>query len=86
MRMVDVITRKRDGHALSREAIEMFVSGVTSGLVPDYQASALLIRPRAGNELRAEVMQEPMDQPHGVRDCAFRDPAGNMVRFSQDKA
>jgi catechol 2,3-dioxygenase-like lactoylglutathione lyase family enzyme len=31
----------------------------------------------------AEVMQEPVDQPYGVRDCAFRDPAGNMVRFSQ---
>jgi uncharacterized glyoxalase superfamily protein PhnB len=31
----------------------------------------------------AEVMQEPIDQPYGVRDCAFRDPAGNMVRFSQ---
>jgi uncharacterized glyoxalase superfamily protein PhnB len=34
----------------------------------------------------AEVMQEPMDQPYGVRDCAFRDPAGNMVRFSQGKS
>jgi catechol 2,3-dioxygenase-like lactoylglutathione lyase family enzyme len=34
----------------------------------------------------AEVMQEPMDQPYGVRDCAFRDPAGNMVRFNQSKA
>ena len=34
----------------------------------------------------AEVMQEPMDQPYGVRDCAFRDPAGNMVRFSKPKA
>ncbi|GIF24859.1 putative enzyme related to lactoylglutathione lyase [Actinoplanes tereljensis] len=31
----------------------------------------------------AEVVQEPMDQPYGVRDCAFRDPAGNMVRISQ---
>ena len=31
----------------------------------------------------AEVMQEPVDQPYGVRDCAFRDPAGNMIRFSQ---
>ncbi|MCE7078879.1 VOC family protein [Streptomyces sp. ST2-7A] len=30
-----------------------------------------------------EVMQEPMDQPYGVRDCAFRDPAGNMLRFTQ---
>jgi predicted enzyme related to lactoylglutathione lyase len=34
----------------------------------------------------AEVMQEPMDQPYGVRDCAFRDPAGNMVRFNQPKS
>jgi hypothetical protein len=31
----------------------------------------------------AEVIQEPIDQPYGVRDCAFRDPAGNQVRFSQ---
>jgi catechol 2,3-dioxygenase-like lactoylglutathione lyase family enzyme len=30
----------------------------------------------------AEVLQEPIDQPYGVRDCAFRDPSGNMVRFS----
>ncbi len=29
----------------------------------------------------AEVLQEPVDQLYGVRDCAFRDPAGNMVRF-----
>ncbi len=31
----------------------------------------------------AEVVQEPADQPYGVRDCAFRDPAGNMVRINQ---
>lgn len=31
----------------------------------------------------AEVVQEPMDQPYGIRDCAFRDPAGNMVRINQ---
>ncbi|GAA3760391.1 VOC family protein [Microbacterium kribbense] len=30
----------------------------------------------------AEVLQEPMDQPWGPRDCAFRDPAGNMVRIN----
>ena len=30
----------------------------------------------------AEVVQEPMDQPYGVRDCAFRDPAGNLVRIN----
>jgi predicted enzyme related to lactoylglutathione lyase len=32
-----------------------------------------------------EVLQEPIDQPYGVRDCAFRDPAGNMLRFSQSR-
>ena len=31
----------------------------------------------------AEVVQEPTDQPYGIRDCAFRDPAGNMVRINQ---
>jgi len=29
----------------------------------------------------AEVVQEPIDQPYGVRDCAFRDPSGNQVRI-----
>ena len=31
----------------------------------------------------AEVLQEPIDQPWGPRDCAFRDPSGNTVRISQ---
>lgn len=31
----------------------------------------------------AEVLQEPIDQPWGPRDCAFRDPSGNHVRFNQ---
>ncbi|MBC7274598.1 MAG: VOC family protein [Streptomyces sp.] len=31
----------------------------------------------------AEVIQEPAEQPYGVRDCAFRDPAGNMVRIQE---
>ena len=31
----------------------------------------------------ADVVQEPMDQPWGVRDCAFRDPTGNMIRVNQ---
>jgi uncharacterized glyoxalase superfamily protein PhnB len=31
----------------------------------------------------AEVVQEPTDQPYGIRDCAFRDPAGNLVRIQQ---
>ena len=31
----------------------------------------------------AEVVQEPTEQPYGVRDCAFRDPAGNEIRINQ---
>ena len=31
----------------------------------------------------AEVVQEPTEQPYGMRDCAFRDPAGNMVRIQE---
>jgi predicted enzyme related to lactoylglutathione lyase len=34
----------------------------------------------------ADVLQEPMDQAYGVRDCAFRDPAGNLLRFIQPVA
>src|SRR4030095_10351078 len=43
MSLVDVIAKKRDGHALSREDIDQFVSGVTAATIPDYQASALLM-------------------------------------------
>jgi len=31
----------------------------------------------------AEVVQEPTEQPYGIRDCAFRDPAGNLIRVNQ---
>jgi len=31
----------------------------------------------------ADVVQEPIEQPYGVRDCAFRDPAGNLIRINE---
>jgi predicted enzyme related to lactoylglutathione lyase len=31
----------------------------------------------------AEVVQEPAEQPYGIRDCAFRDPAGNLIRIQE---
>jgi uncharacterized glyoxalase superfamily protein PhnB len=31
----------------------------------------------------AEIVQEPIDQPYGIRDCAVRDPAGNMLRIQE---
>jgi pyrimidine-nucleoside phosphorylase len=43
MRAVDVILKKRDGGTLNRDEIRFFVSGVTTGELPDYQASALLM-------------------------------------------
>ena len=43
MRAVDIIMKKRDGGALSRQEIGFFISGVTAGTLPDYQASALLM-------------------------------------------
>lgn len=35
---------------------------------------------RAGN---AEIVQEPTEQPYGIRDCAFRDPAGSQIRIQE---
>lgn len=43
MRMIDVIAKKRDGAALNREEIEFFVDLYTRGVLPDYQAAALLM-------------------------------------------
>ena len=43
MRMYDIIMKKRDGQALSTEEISYFVENYTKGLIPDYQASALLM-------------------------------------------
>ena len=43
MRIYDIIAKKRDGLALSEEEIRFFVSQYTQGMIPDYQASALLM-------------------------------------------
>jgi predicted enzyme related to lactoylglutathione lyase len=33
----------------------------------------------------AEIVEEPTDQPYGVRDCAIRDPAGNLLRVQEQR-
>ncbi len=43
MLLTDLIAKKRDGHVLTREEIEFFVSGVTKNTIPDYQASSFLM-------------------------------------------
>ena len=69
-----------DAHALQ----SLLAKGSLAGLVfTTADVDGLFEKVRASG---AEVMQEPMDMPYGVRDCAFRDPAGNMVRFSQPKS
>ncbi|MCK0111658.1 VOC family protein [Ornithinimicrobium sp. F0845] len=58
---------------------DLMAKGILSSLVfevPD--VDALFEKVSASG---AEVIQEPTDQFYGVRDCAFRDPAGNMIRF-----
>jgi predicted enzyme related to lactoylglutathione lyase len=62
---------------------EMLAKGLLRGVIfgtEDCDATFEHIRAGGG-----EVLQEPMDQPYGVRDCAFRDPSGNLIRFSQSE-
>ncbi|MFG3437282.1 VOC family protein [Nonomuraea sp. NPDC047897] len=60
---------------------EMMAKGTYAGiLLATDDLDGLFERAVAG---RAEVVQEPVEQPFGVRDCAFRDPAGNLVRIQQ---
>ncbi|HKU28981.1 VOC family protein [Arthrobacter sp. NyZ413] len=69
-----------DGDALQ----ELVTKGVMGPIVfRSEDVDALFEKVRASG---AEVMQEPIDQPWGPRDCAFRDPSGNMVRINQAPA
>ncbi|MDH6520726.1 catechol 2,3-dioxygenase-like lactoylglutathione lyase family enzyme [Streptomyces sp. SAI-208] len=55
---------------------------------PGDDPELLLATPRLDSvferlQARAEVIQEPIEQPYGMRDCAFLDPAGNMIRVQE---
>ncbi|MCX4982391.1 VOC family protein [Streptomyces sp. NBC_00572] len=67
-----------------RQAVaELLAKGMLRGVIfstEDVDATFEHIRAAGG-----EVLQEPVDQPYGVRDCAFRDPSGNMLRFTQPR-
>ncbi len=54
--------------------------------IVNFRASDLDATFETVREFGAEVLQEPIDQPWGPRDCAFRDPSGNTVRISQAPA
>jgi catechol 2,3-dioxygenase-like lactoylglutathione lyase family enzyme len=63
-----------------RTIAEMMAKGTYAALL---LATADLDGTFARLQASVEVVQEPTDQPYGVRDCAFRDPAGNMVRIQE---
>ena len=64
-----------------RTITEMMAKGTFSSVnLASTDLDAVFERLQAGD---AEVVQEPVDQPYGIRDCAFRDPAGNLLRIQQ---
>ena len=62
---------------------EMMAKGTYAGiLLATADLDGTFARVQASS---AEVVQEPTEQPYGVRDCAFRDPAGNMIRIQEPR-
>ena len=66
-----------------RTIAEMMAKG-TYGMIilATPELDATFERLQAGD---VEVVQEPTEQPYGVRDCAFRDPAGNLIRIQEQR-
>ena len=64
-----------------RTVAEMMAKGTFASLnLATADLDGTFERLQAGD---AEVVQEPTDQPYGIRDCAFRDPAGNLIRIQE---
>jgi catechol 2,3-dioxygenase-like lactoylglutathione lyase family enzyme len=64
-----------------RTIVEMMAKGSYAGiLLATADVDGVFARLQASD---AEVVQEPIRQPYGVRDCAFRDPAGNLIRIQE---
>ncbi|KOU77817.1 glyoxalase [Streptomyces sp. MMG1533] len=65
-----------------RTITEMMAKGTYAGLLlGTTDLDGTFERMQAADS--AEVVQEPTNQPYGVRDCAFRDPAGNLIRIQE---
>jgi catechol 2,3-dioxygenase-like lactoylglutathione lyase family enzyme len=64
-----------------RTIAEMMAKGTYAGInLATTDLDGAFERLQAGD---TEIVQEPTDQPYGVRDCAIRDPAGNLIRIQQ---
>jgi catechol 2,3-dioxygenase-like lactoylglutathione lyase family enzyme len=67
-----------------RMIAEMMAKGTYASInLATTDINATFERLQAGDV--GEVVQEPTDQPYGVRDCAFRDPAGNLIRIQESR-
>jgi len=66
-----------------RTIVEMMAKGSYARIIlATADLDGTFARLQAGG---AEVVQEPTEQPFGVRDCAFRDPAGNLIRINEQR-
>ncbi|CAM2995514.1 VOC family protein [Saccharomonospora xinjiangensis] len=66
-----------------RTIVEMMAKGTFAGInLATKDLDATFERLQAGD---ADVVSEPTEQPWGIRDCAFRDPAGNMIRIFEQR-
>jgi len=64
-----------------RTVAEMMAKGTFASInLATTDVDEAFARLQAGD---AEVVQEPTDQPYGLRDCAFRDPAGTLIRIQE---
>jgi catechol 2,3-dioxygenase-like lactoylglutathione lyase family enzyme len=64
-----------------RTIIEMMAKGTYAGInLATKDLDGTFERLQASD---ADIVQEPIDQPYGVRDCAVRDPAGNLIRIQE---
>ena len=80
-----VLTNYLNGSPADRDALAALIAkGALNGVhVPTDDLDATFEQLRSSG---AEIVQEPTDQPWGARDCAVRDPSGNMVRIDQPPA
>ena len=78
LRLTGVITSSED--KAGRDAARFAGLDSDTGVAASTDVDATFDAVQASG---AEVIQEPIDQPYGLRDCAFRDPAGNTVRIRQ---
>ena len=80
-----VLTNYLNGSPADRDALAALVAkGALNGVhfhTDDLDASFEKLRASG-----AEIVQEPTEQPWGTRDCAVRDPSGNLVRIDQPPA